>query len=41
MTELGDAMDWSWEAEKMLNPLLQSHPVLISMLSFVIIWDFR
>jgi len=22
-------MDWSWDGEKMLNPLLQSHPVFL------------
>ena len=22
-------MDWSWDGEKMLNPLLQNHPVFL------------
>ena len=30
-----------WGGEKMLNPLLQSHLVSISMESLVIIWDVR
>jgi hypothetical protein len=34
-------MVWSWDGEKMLNPLLQSHPVFIPMESLLIIWDFR
>ena len=30
----------TWDGKKMLNPLLQSHPVFIAMQSLVIIWDF-
>jgi len=34
-------LDTGWGSETMLNLLLQSHPVFISMESLVIIWDFR